>query len=57
MKSGSLNFLEPSGLVQSCNGTAFTGLNTMIGLLKVLKYHVKGKEVIILYNETLMIFK
>jgi hypothetical protein len=24
MKSGSLNFLEPSGPVQACNGTAFT---------------------------------
>ena len=23
-KSGSLNFLEPSGPVQACNGTAFT---------------------------------
>jgi len=37
--------------------TKVTGLNTMIGLLKILKYHVKGKEVFILYNETLMIFK
>jgi len=26
MKSGSLNFLEPSGPVQACNGTAFTYL-------------------------------
>ena len=24
MKSGSLNFLEPSGPIQACNGTAFT---------------------------------
>jgi hypothetical protein len=24
MKSGSLNLLEPSGLVQACNGNAFT---------------------------------
>ena len=23
-KSGNLNFLEPSGLVQACNGNAFT---------------------------------
>ena len=24
MKSGNLNFLEPSGPLQACNGTAFT---------------------------------
>jgi hypothetical protein len=24
MKSGNLNFLEPSGLIQACNGSAFT---------------------------------
>ena len=28
-KSGSLNFLEPSGPVQACNGTAFLGLKEM----------------------------
>ena len=29
MKSGNLNFLEPSGPVQACNGTAFTYLYLM----------------------------
>jgi len=37
--------------------TEVTGLNTIIELLKELKYHVKEKEVFILYNETLMSFK
>jgi len=26
MKSGNLNFLEPSGPLQACNGTAFTAI-------------------------------
>ena len=26
MKSGNLNFLEPSGLVQACNGTALPNI-------------------------------
>jgi len=39
MKSGNLNFLEPSGPVQDCNGTAFnilhyTVLNGMAELEK-----------------------
>jgi hypothetical protein len=33
MKSGNLNYLEPSGPLQACNGTAlplpFTGINTV----------------------------
>ena len=29
----------------------------MIGLQKVLKYHVKGKEIFVLYTETLIISK
>jgi hypothetical protein len=33
MKSGNLNFLEPSGPLQACNGTAFIGLSTVITLL------------------------
>jgi len=28
MKSGNLNFPEPSGPVQACNGTAFTFTNS-----------------------------
>ena len=29
MKSGSLNFLEPSGPVQACNGTAFYAIQSL----------------------------
>jgi len=29
MKSGNLNFLEPSGPLQTCNGTAFPLLGTL----------------------------
>ena len=29
-KSGSLNFLEPSGAVQACNGTALPLFNTLM---------------------------
>jgi hypothetical protein len=28
MKSGNLNFLEPSGLLQACNGNALPSFNT-----------------------------
>jgi len=30
MKSGNLNFLEPSGLLQACNGTAFISVVSMV---------------------------
>jgi len=33
MKSGNLNFLEPSGPLQACNGTAFTSPN----IVRVIK--------------------
>jgi len=29
MKSGNLNFLEPSGPLQACNGTAFAALGSV----------------------------
>jgi len=32
--------------------TKFKELNTMTGLQKVLKYHVKGSEIFILHTET-----
>jgi hypothetical protein len=32
MKSGNLNFLEPSGPLQACNGTALPFLNLVVFL-------------------------
>ena len=41
MKSGNLNFLEPSGPLQACNGTAFTftfrDLYSLPNIVRVVK--------------------
>jgi len=40
-KSGNLNFLEPSGPVQACNGTAlpsFAGVNCMVSVIVEIPY-------------------
>jgi len=40
MKSGNLNFLEPSGPLQACNGTALKSVNTIVYIpdLVIIKY-------------------
>ena len=48
-KSGNLNFLEPSGSVQACNGTAlpFTFLIAAVQLaVNILLFAVLGKVVL-----------
>ena len=50
-KSGNLNFLEPSGPLQACNGTAFTlenGMRKSGNIIKELKK--KSKLCIILQD-------
>jgi hypothetical protein len=51
MKSGNLNFLEPSGSLQACNGTAlpFTGYSTVVYQLE--KYYGIGWNVIMVSNK------
>ena len=47
MKSGNLNFLEPSGPLQACNGTAlpFTKSGARSGVVvKALRYKPAGRE-------------
>jgi len=40
MKSGNLNFLEPSGPLQACNGTALTfySLRNIISIIRTMKW-------------------
>ena len=42
MKSGNLNFLEPSGPVQACNGTALPFSNSSANYVSVVKLLDKG---------------
>ena len=40
MKSGNLNFLEPSGPLQACNGTALPFNKFIIGLYMFFEHYV-----------------
>ena len=40
MKSGNLNFLEPSGPLQACNGTALRFYLPSRNVLEIIKYKI-----------------
>ena len=42
MKSGNLNFLEPSGPLQGCNGTAFIIIIIIIIIIINLLYSIRA---------------
>ena len=48
MKSGNLNFLEPSGSLQACNGTALNVNNTQYNINIIL-------YIILIYNINIII--
>ena len=51
-KSGNLNFLEPSGPLQVCNGTAlpFTELCVTLRPLKITSKGVQGKSFVLVHK-------
>jgi len=52
MKSANLNFLEPSGLVQACNGTALPLYNVFVVHMTVFMIHtVQSPQLYILLPE------
>ena len=51
MKSGNLNFLEPSGPLQACNGTAFTLGNGTRKSEKIIKDLKKKSKLCIILQD------
>ena len=45
MKSGNLNFLEPSGPLQACNGTALPFIDMLLSAVSVLVVAQSSSEI------------